>query len=632
MTAPDASWADAPVGLAELELDSTIRTANRTLLAWCGSAQEQLAGRTRLAELLSVGGRIFWETHLAPLLLVEGRVDEVALELRTPEGRMPVLLTAVRHDGGIRVAVSSARERSTYEKQLLSARRAAEVAQDRLQALQSTTAALSGAVGVEAVAEAVLDAAVGPLGAASAALWLGGSGELRLHGVRGQDGGPLPAAPSSSGPVLQQDGQVLVPLQGPGAVHGVLALRAREDAGSDPLDLEVLHAVGQQTGLALDRALRYEQSAGVAHELQQSLLSVAPPVDARYAVATAYRPGVEALEVGGDWHDVFRGSDSRLSLVVGDVVGHGLTAASAMGQLRSAVRAVALAELGPGGLLTRLDAFVEQVPAADMATLAYAELDLDSGELHYACAGHPPPLLLRADGEVRLLWEGRSTPLGGFVRPLERSEARVQLEPGDRVLLYTDGLFERRNRSLDDGLALLCATAAAERESPLEEAVQAVTGALLSDEQGRDDVCVLLIGWTGLDFDRTLPADLSTLSRTRRELRAWLHARGAGSGDVDDVVLAASEAVANAAEHGSGGRPQDEVRLRARVERVTDGADLVVRVDDRGAWRPPVADVERGRGMLIISQLVDDLQVSTDSAGGDGTTVVLRRRMGRART
>lgn len=620
------AWDGAPCGLLVVLLDGEVVEVNRTFLSWVGRDRDAVVGQP-LARLLSVGGRIFWETHLRPLLHVEGRLDEVALELATPDGRRPVLLSAERDDDLVRIAVTGAAERTRYERQLVASRASAERNERRVRQLQGTTAALSSALGVRAVADALAAAACGPLGAAAATVWLSGADSvLSAHGA---DEVALPAVPppSSVGAPTSAhavDGQVVVPLRGQVWLQGVLVLDAPSDAGAEPLDLEVLTAVGQQAGLALDRAHRYEQSASVAHELQHALLAVAPPVDDRFAVASAYRPGVELLEVGGDWHDAFLAHDSVLSFVVGDVVGRGLRAAGAMGQLSSAVRALAGPDLGPARLLSRLDHFVEQVEAAGMATLVYAELDLDTGVVRYACAGHPPPLLLPARGTPRLLWEGRSTPLGAFLRPQLRQEAELQLEPGDRLLLYTDGLVERRDRSLDDGLDLLVAAAESVGPVPLEESVRVVTELLLQDEVVRDDVCVLQLSWTGAEFARDLSADLSGLSALRSALRTWLAGRGVPDDVRDDLVLAASEVTANAAEHGCDREPEAQVHVRARVEQTGTEPEVVVAVRDPGRWRTRVASSERGRGLRIVRSLVDDVRVDT----GRGTTVVLRRRAG----
>ena len=621
----DAGWDEAPCGLLTLEVDGTVRTANATFLDWVGRDMDEVVGR-RLSDVLSVGGRIYWETHLSPLLHVEGRVEEVAVELRSPSGRMPVLLTAVRHGDVLRVSVGSARERSRYERELLAAQASANLAAAQLRSLQRTTAALSCSVGVDAVAAALSAAATQELGGESASLWLADA-----HGTLVPTSGAWHGAALPEGAVLHGriaavvEAGVIVPLHGTKRLQGVLLLVPRKAAAADPVDLELITAVGQQAGLALDRAHLYEHSADVARELQHSLLAVEPPDDRRFAVATAYRPGVELLEVGGDWYDLFLSTPEVLSVVVGDVVGRGLGAASAMGQLRSAVRAVAGTDVGPGGLLSRLDRFVEQVESAAMATVAYAELDLETGRLRYACAGHPPPLLLPVDGPARLLWEGRSTPLGSFGRPEHRADADLQLGRGDRLLLCTDGLFERRDRDLDVGLELLTEVAAGLRSVPLTTAVDELTRALLVDEMVRDDVCVLMLSWPGPPFARELPADLTTLSAVRHDLGAWLGGSGADQRTVDDVVLATSEAIANAAEHGAGGRSHESVLVRAYIEQRPDESDeLVVSVRDGGRWRTPVASSERGRGLMIMRALAD---VSIDD--GDGTTVVLRQRVRR---
>jgi hypothetical protein len=521
VNAPDEDW---PCGLLTLAPDGTVLDVNATLLDWVGRSPAEVVGGP-VHDLLTVGPRIFWETHLAPLLHVEGRLDEVALDLRSPQGRLPVLLSA-RAEAGVRVRVAVARagERVRYEQELRAARADAERAAAQVGALQHVTASLAGALGVEGVVAAVLDAAVGALGAGAATIWTQEPrGRLVVRGHRGtarsapdeprdrfdDDGGGQVPAPAllAQRRAVRDGARVVVPLYGAAALRGALAVTPSPDAAAEPLDLDVLGAVGQQTGLALDRALLYEHTADVARELQHSLLAVDPPPDPRFAVAATYRPGVEMLEVGGDWYDTFLVSPGLLAVVVGDVVGRGLGAASAMGQLRSAVRAVADPGVGPARLLDRLDRFVEQVEAASMATLAYAELDLATGDLQYACAGHPPPLLLPAesqDAHPRLLWDGRSTPLGAYGRRT-RVEARARLAPGDRLLLYTDGLVERRDRGLDERLAELVQAAGRTRELPLTAAVHALSEELLRDEQGRDDVCALLVERRQPPVDGGLP-------------------------------------------------------------------------------------------------------------------------------
>ena len=613
---------DAPCGLLLLRLDGTVVAANRTFREWTGRSAEELGGGLRLAELLSVGGRIYWETHLAPLLHVDRRVDEVALELTGTGGRRPVLLTAaVGDDGLVRAAVSEARERSRYERELLGARTAADLAASRLTALQAVTASLSQALGLAGVADALLAAAVGPLGAAAATLWLASADGLAPYGARGE---PLDTASRGT---VEVAGRESVPLLGARGLQGVLSLRPRDDAGTDPLDAELLLSAGQQGGLALDRALLHEQSASVAHELQHALLAVDAPVDTRFAVATTYRAGVEMLEVGGDWYDVFLAGDGVLGVVVGDVVGRGLGAASAMGQLRSATRAVSGPRTTPATVLTRLDRFVEQVPAASFATIAHAQLDLDTGLVRLACAGHPPPVLVPASGPPRLLWDGRSTPLGVVVAGAVRTDATVQLAPGDRLLLYTDGLVERRDTGLDERLRVLEQASTGLVGTPLDASVAALVDRLLVDEQHRDDVCVLLLEWAGPVFERHVTADLRTLAEVRHDLRRWLADRGLDPRASDDLVLATSEAVANAAEHGSGGRPTERVHLLARVEQDGEGGtEVVVQVRDTGSWQPSTSSTERGRGLSIAEALVDHVVVET----GDGTLVRLHHRLRRA--
>ena len=234
-----------------------------------------------------------------------------------------------------------------------------------------------------------------------------------------------------------------------------------------------------------DLGRQHEQTRAISHTLQQSLLAGAPPRDPRYSIAALYQPGVKNLEVGGDWHDAFTLGTDRVGVVVGDVVGRGLSAATAMGQLRSAVRALALTGVGPRTVISYLDAFVEQAPATQFATVVYAEIDVASGLTTLAAAGHLPPVVVRSDA-VELFMGGRSTPLGLSSPLLPRADARLELHPGDRLILYTDGLVERRNEGIDAGLDRL-----------LVESTEAVTPdelarALTDDGPNEDDVCVLV--------------------------------------------------------------------------------------------------------------------------------------------
>ncbi|GEK23235.1 PP2C family protein-serine/threonine phosphatase [Cellulomonas xylanilytica] len=493
------AWDVAPVALLRLDGDGTVVDANQVLLDWV----RRPAQGVRLADLLSVGGRIYWETHLSPLLHMQGRFDEVAVELRGPDGRLPVLMSAVVRtgvDGGRRVdvALSRATERSRYERELLAARAAADRSADQLRALQAITAALSQGVGTDGVARALADSAVTHLGATAASVWVAAEdGTLVRRGAAGHlpDGLDRRAAgPGAGDPVgavePHADGVVVVALGAASAPQGTLVLVAGGGQSEDPFDVGVLTAVGQQAGLALGRAALFDQKASVAHELQLALLTTHLPADDRFTVTTEYRPGVQALEVGGDWFDAFLLDDHVLAVTVGDVVGRGLHAATAMGQLRSAVRAVAAPGVGPAALLARLDRFVGQTGVGFMATLAYAEIDLTSGEVRYACAGHLPPLRFAAGGAHEFWWDGRSTPLGSGAG---RTEATATLDPHDQLILYTDGLVERRDRPLLDGLEALASAGVALRETSVGALV---TGLLGQARDERDDVCVLVASWT----------------------------------------------------------------------------------------------------------------------------------------
>jgi phosphoserine phosphatase RsbU/P len=232
-------------------------------------------------------------------------------------------------------------------------------------------------------------------------------------------------------------------------------------------------------------ARRREQE--IAQELQRSLLAGERPATPELEIDVFYRPAVAGLEVGGDWHDAFWVGERSVALVVGDVVGRGLAAAATMGQLRSAIRALASTGLRPSLVLDALDGYAARHDVGRSSTIVYAELDLDSRELTYACAGHPPPVLMGAGGSVGLLEEGRSLPLDTAISRRPRSQGTIVLAPGDGILLYTDGLIERRARSLSAGFdRLLDEIRTAERPLSVSDLARR-----LQDNERPDDICLL---------------------------------------------------------------------------------------------------------------------------------------------
>jgi PAS domain S-box-containing protein len=501
----DDLYENAPCGYLSTRPDGLIVRVNATFLAWTGHRREDLVGTTRFQELLAPGGRIYHETHYAPLLQMQGAVREIALELVRADGtRLPVLINATLRRSGdgtprlVRTTVFDARDRKRYERELLAARDRERTARERVERLQRITAALAAPLDVREVARATVAELIASTGADRAALYLApeeGDPELLYrHGPEPVPEPPRAAPAFADGPTATVD----LPLRYGGRAVGVLALGfpAEREVGDD--ERAFLVACAGQCAQALERAALYAHEHDVAQTLQRSLMEANPPRDERVEIATHYAAGVRTLEVGGDWFDAFALGEDRVGMVVGDVVGRGLVAATAMGQLRNAARALALTDLGPARVLDALDRFVVQIPAARHATLAYAELELATGRLHYACAGHMPPLLAQTGEPPAFLWEGRSPPLGVRLAPApwSRSEAETTLRPGARLLLYTDGLVERRTGSIDDGLARLAEAFARRPDATAARLVAEVPGVLV-ERPADDDVCLLALTFHG---------------------------------------------------------------------------------------------------------------------------------------
>jgi hypothetical protein len=230
-----------------------------------------------------------------------------------------------------------------------------------------------------------------------------------------------------------------------------------------------------------DAALAEQRT--IALELQSSMLPDLPEIDG-IAIDAGYVPAQGGMSVGGDWYDVVDMGDGRVAVSVGDVAGHGLQSAAIMGQLRSAVRSLALARVGPADALGQLGRFIATLTGRPLATVIYGNVELATGRLTYAAAGHPPPVIVHEDGSTTFLEAGRS-PLLGVDDDRVRPEGEYTLTPGDTLIIYTDGLVERPDIPIDDGLANLAEQVSA----------GARTAELLAsvEEPRRDDVAVLCL-------------------------------------------------------------------------------------------------------------------------------------------
>ena len=495
----------APCGYLSTLPGGVVVKVNATFLEWTGHRREDLVGHRRFQDLLTPGGRIYHETHYSPLLRMQGAVREIALDVVCTDGRrLPVLVNSVlRRDAAgepllVRATLFDATDRRRYERELLLARDRERATRERIEHLQRITAALAAPLDAAGVAAAAIEEIVASTGAEDATLAVLTDDGARLEVLHRR--AALPGAPLTDRavdePVFGAAGAVL-PLSIGGRPLGVLELAFATTRELPEDERAFLIACAGQCAQALERARLYEQQRDVAHVLQRSLLAGAPPRDERFAVASHYAAGVQTLEVGGDWFDTFRVTPDRIGIVVGDVVGRGIDAATVMGQVRSALRALAVAELGPAGVLEHLDRFVLPVEAARHSTVAYAELELASGRLRFACAGHMPPVVVEPGAEPRLVWDGRSPPLGAYLGGTApaRSEAELTLGPGARLVLYTDGLVERRGRTIDEGLARLLEEIARRPRAPVSDLVADLPRALLDPASKDDDVCLLALAF-----------------------------------------------------------------------------------------------------------------------------------------
>ncbi len=401
-----------------------------------------------------------------------------------------------------------------------------------------------------------------------------------------------------------------------GSLH--VGTLTRREFGDETVDL--LGLAAGRASLAIARTRLYERERRIAQELQRSLLPAELPGVPGVALAARYEPGDNGAAVGGDWYDAIALAGGRVAVVIGDVVGRGIEAAATMGQMRSALRAILMQADDCGAMAERLNRFALGLGDCVLTTVVLAVFEPATGRLRYTNAGHPPPLVVGADGEAVYL-EGVPAPPMGVVETPRYKQRTVQLEPGSTLLLYTDGLVEAPTQSLDAGLERLReAGAAAAAGADVEELCDRVLGTLAGGAQDDDVTMIVLHALTRLE-DRValqVAGDPGALTSTRETLRRWLSEAGADPVETHDITMACNEACQNAIEHGYElGADLFEVLL----ERT--GAEVSITIRDRGVWKSTKSP-DRGRGIDLMRELMDAVEVE----GGDGgSTVVLQRRL-----
>ncbi len=369
-------------------------------------------------------------------------------------------------------------------------------------------------------------------------------------------------------------------------------------------------------------------------QAQLSLLPPSLPLLPDLHLSGSYHRASADEAAGGDWYDTVALGSGRVALVVGDAVGHGVPAAGAMSRLRGAMRSSALRDPSPSAVLAALDAFAAQMEDVEGASVFYGVLDAGSGDLAYAAAGHPPPLVVGPDGATSFLSVPPRAPLGSLPDSATTVSRHV-LEQGATLVLFSNGAVAGPAPEASGALQRLAGVASDVLTAPgaldsggPDELATAIAEGVRSPEGWLDDVAVLVAhrredSMEPLQLD--LVADPAALPGVRRRLNSWLGGVGMGEQDRVGVMVAVGEACANAAEHAYRGSEPGPMSLRAWVD--VDGV-LTVTVRDEGTWRPPDRDPgDRGRGLLIMRQLVDGVVLEEEAKG---TTVTLSLRLRRS--
>ena len=401
--------------------------------------------------------------------------------------------------------------------------------------------------------------------------------------------------------LLSGTSMLLLPLIARGTTLGFfVCVRHKGYRRFDAYDTEIGMEFASRAAIFIDNARRYSRERATALTLQRSLLPTGLSAPSSVEVRHRYLPGSKMIEVGGDWYESIALPGGRVALVVGDVAGHGVRAAVTMGRLRTAIHTLARLELPPAETLQQLDELMHDLGQREphFATCVYAIFDAVSGSCEVASAGHLPPLLVSPDGTSQFLDVAPAPPLGIGSGPIQTRIFKIK--NGSLLVLYTDGLVERRSADIDEGLARLRETfGPGSATRPLEDLCKATLASVYADHQ-RDDIAVLLARLNRLAPDQhvtwKLTAELTSARRARMLVRRRLKRWGLAE-LIPTAELLASELVTNAVRYSQGSIALRLVREEGLVCEVHDDSAALPRL------RHASDDDERGRGLLVVSQL-----------------------------
>jgi PAS domain S-box-containing protein len=361
--------------------------------------------------------------------------------------------------------------------------------------------------------------------------------------------------------------------------------------------------------LAVQHVRQFESARETSLTLQRAML---PPVQPPPGFAVCYEPAVPPLEIGGDWYDVLPIGDNRIGIVVGDCVGRGLPAAAIMGQLRSSARALLINGAQPALLLEQLDSAASLIPNAYCTTVFLAVLDTETGVLEYSNAGHMPAMVAGPrPAHTTVLTDATSVPLA-VRRDEPRPQASRVLPPGSTLMLYTDGLVERKHESIDIGIARAADVLLGTVKLPLGAVPETVVRALAPASGYDDDVAMVIYRHQPTRLRIESEAVAEQLVNVRHRLAAWLRAVDVPDALAADIVLIVNEACTNCVEHAYRGHRVGTMLLEATV---ADG-EVRTRITDSGSWKTPAANPgNSGRGLVLMRALSTAMELDTSATG-----------------